>query len=1036
MLDNAIESDRGVDQLRDSIARGAAIIVTGAGVTIQLTGRRDLGWFDLVRRSLDRVKELQREPVTGWYDRKVFDLALYMKENYLKGMLLVADEARNSLVGADGEVSEFSKWLQDEFSELKPREKALADAIASLKIPVLTTNYDDVLDRCMGYNSVTQEKPEQFQAIITGQDPQSVGHIHGVWNDEDSVVFDAHDYQEVARAEGTGTVHRSSFIVKTFIYVGFGDGLDDPNFESVQKFANMTFGGQGRIRHYRLCRDEELLSLISKQAGSAISPISYGKDYDDLPGFLENLHVQTGSSPSVSLSRARRVTQDQLSDDILEGSVIASLGSKKTGADCLLPPILLRVPPEARLDPVNSKRSRLKRIEPEEILSYRDPIIYVGDSGDGITSALQWTLLHRTEQDGSLPLYFRFSELNNNKKNLQKLVSREAARLGAISNINEPLSDTDLAIDEVRDGANTYRLIHAIKDIADNKFHSVTLGCNRSEESWIKSAFAKAGVPLRVVYLGRMNTRDIKELARRMAPDDGDELVTRAIEFVRNEQLPRTYYTFSLLFYLMLTNSEISSASSQTFLADAYVSELLTHGDIQGTSYADLDAFNRGHILETFAEKLTRDHDDDVSEEDFCSWLSQYFENKAWEYEARQVMMSLVDLKLLRIREGRVSFSRSSFAHMFAAKRAVADRKFLSYLEEDPVLFSKALAHYAAISRNDANLLRLLSDHVEKDMPEAGAGFICSETADLPSLVSLTDDEVSSNDNVSDSDLDRTERAESESGLASGGFSARSGEAGSVARDTVGPDLLEQVPDNDLGTGWDRGDDSRDIFWYLSLVELACAVLRDTELVEDLNLKEQCLQSLHNGTAAAIRGLDVNPDFRNLLEDVERQLGGASDMTDHETEISADFFRYLPAFIGISIQIADLRTGKLRLIALEAAKSIFQGDDPVAMGLALLFCQGIGCEGWGVHLESLVRYWRVPFVSRVLLSLLFSDYCSGNIRSDRDSKCARDFIVSVQLKGQDVNDRAQMQYAKSKINQIIETTKRSYEKRASLTDSA
>ena len=97
------------------------------------------------------------------------------------------------------------------------------------------------------------------------------------------------------RNKGVGTIHRALQVVNALVYIGFGEGLKDPNFEAVRSWVEGTVGPTFHT-HYRLCLEEEVEQL-NKASGGSIVPVPYGRVHGDLVPFLEELARRSVDPP-------------------------------------------------------------------------------------------------------------------------------------------------------------------------------------------------------------------------------------------------------------------------------------------------------------------------------------------------------------------------------------------------------------------------------------------------------------------------------------------------------------------------------------------------------------------------------------------------------------------------------------------------------------------------------------------------------------------------------------------------------------------
>ena len=93
--------------------------------------------------------------------------------------------------------------------------------------------------------------------------------------------------------------------MKTFLFIGCGSGIEDPNFGPLVEWLTRVYSGNGRI-DYLLCREKEL------PAYSKFRKIAFGSEYHDLPSFVEILASLAQQFPDLANDIG---DYDRLSDD-------------------------------------------------------------------------------------------------------------------------------------------------------------------------------------------------------------------------------------------------------------------------------------------------------------------------------------------------------------------------------------------------------------------------------------------------------------------------------------------------------------------------------------------------------------------------------------------------------------------------------------------------------------------------------------------------------------------------------------------------
>ena len=200
-------------------------------------------------------------------------------------MMISAAELVTEKLGGP-EDGEYATWLRDCFEGLRCRERGLIEALVDLGAPIATTNYDNLLEEVTGLRPVTWKHPGAIQRVLQKDEPRII-HLHGHWEEPESVVLGTRSYERVKEASAAQAIQQAVTVFNKLVFVGCGDGLEDPNFEALRAFLR-TFRAS-ESRHYRLCREDEAERLRQDHEGEPIRVLPYGEGYGDLLPFLRGL---------------------------------------------------------------------------------------------------------------------------------------------------------------------------------------------------------------------------------------------------------------------------------------------------------------------------------------------------------------------------------------------------------------------------------------------------------------------------------------------------------------------------------------------------------------------------------------------------------------------------------------------------------------------------------------------------------------------------------------------------------------------------
>lgn len=272
------------DRLMAAIASRQAVVILGTGVSKALSGGADAAdWIGLVRNGIHRLAV--ESSLSSWVAVQELSLDDAIERNDLDALVGVASQVAAKLKGSSPQA--FADWLRDSLGSLKVTRLELGKALETLGLPILTTNYDRLVEPALRRSSVDWTDAESMREVFKGENP-AIGHLHGVWNRSNTVNFSETDYARLMNDQPGQFVQQAHYSTKSFIYVGFGSGLHDPNFSRLLERHNTMFP-ESRGDHFRLCLDSEMTQLEATHVGHDIRVVSYGSSHDALAAFIQGL---------------------------------------------------------------------------------------------------------------------------------------------------------------------------------------------------------------------------------------------------------------------------------------------------------------------------------------------------------------------------------------------------------------------------------------------------------------------------------------------------------------------------------------------------------------------------------------------------------------------------------------------------------------------------------------------------------------------------------------------------------------------------
>ena len=291
-----------IDRLKEDIAAGRVVTITGTGVSVASCENQEVEafkvatWTGLLHHGVKHCRDI------GVADAKVAKLLTMQIEGGETDFLINAAETISQRMKSKSEGT-FRGWLKDTIGKLKVKDPTLLDAIKALPTMLATLNYDNLLEDATGRRAVTWLKPDDVQDVLIGVVTDAVLHLHGWFKEPESVVLGLSSYFAVKDHAHAKAVLHLFTIDRTLLFVGCGDTMLDPNFSRLIEWGKEALKDVAP-RHYLLCRASELADFRRKLADAPwLQPLDYGAKYEDLVTFLRML-VPSGSGIAPEKSRA------------------------------------------------------------------------------------------------------------------------------------------------------------------------------------------------------------------------------------------------------------------------------------------------------------------------------------------------------------------------------------------------------------------------------------------------------------------------------------------------------------------------------------------------------------------------------------------------------------------------------------------------------------------------------------------------------------------------------------------------------------
>ena len=303
--------------LRERLARKDVVVLVGAGVAMAtvdgqtVDGYPVAGWTGLLEHGIASAPDTDDD----WRDLRHRQLG--------RGELIsVAGEITDQFGGQDA--GEFKRWLRGSVGALQPTRPDLITALHGLGAPLVTTNYDGLIEKVTGLRSLTWEDGSDWQELTRGGEP-AVWHLHGHYQRPSSVILGVRAYARIENDEKAQAMLKALALTSTFLLVGFGDGLDDPNFSAMRAWMRKV-APDSTYRHYRLVTSGEREAAQQlHHSTERIVPLVYGDDRSQLEPFLRALGgAREGGGAPVRRREPQRVLEIHIARAGVEAKALTS----------------------------------------------------------------------------------------------------------------------------------------------------------------------------------------------------------------------------------------------------------------------------------------------------------------------------------------------------------------------------------------------------------------------------------------------------------------------------------------------------------------------------------------------------------------------------------------------------------------------------------------------------------------------------------------------------------------------------------------
>jgi hypothetical protein len=332
-----------------------------------------------------------------------------------------------------------------------------------------------------------------------------------------------------------------------------------------------------------------------------------------------------------------------------------------------------------------------------------------------------------------------------------------------------------------------------------------------------------------------------------------------------------------------------------------------------------------------------------------------------------------------------VKFSQSSYLHLFAAKRAIESPDFRLALYKKPLYFSPVLRNYAALTRNDADILT-----------RVGNWLTLTESSETPPNGSFA--QVAGDDDISATSIEDLLRQLSPP-------KREEGQPSQGNKDSSAMDSPAEWVDNWLDHAEDSDhepfplvdiEEATPFIRIMTLLTLTSNILRDSELVKDLKLKKKVLHRALVIWGKLVDLLETDEEFQQFIRSLAVNFSEMLEIPENRFDSFADnFCAMTPVLTGLSGISIALASRKL----LRSLDACFADPDfisnTVASVMGALMGFALHEPGWTKYFAEVEeKHARVKAVRSVLMKLGQMSYYQDSLDSDDEARLLK-FLVSL-----------------------------------------
>ncbi|WP_426091597.1 metallophosphoesterase [Flavobacterium sp. DSR3-2] len=324
-----------------------------------------------------------------------------------------------------------------------------------------------------------------------------------------------------------------------------------------------------------------------------------------------------------------------------------------------------------------------------------------------------------------LPIYFNLEEIGHKEI---ETVLKEYLSFNT-SELNELIKNNDivLLVDNLNykeNGNNIDRIKKIETFLNENKNIQIIATGDGDISSGVPPIdYVKyCKIPFKSYFIQNLRSKEIKSIIKLWIPDEDSIKMESRLDKIVSDfssfSLPSNAMSVSL--FLWSTEHSDRKPINNAVLLDIYIEIILEKLNQDNIYRGSFDFTNKLQLLANIAQEMLIDGKDDYSliYSDYIKVIESYLKLVGFDYESDKIAEYFIRRKLFTKYQGnRIKFSQSCFFNFFLAKRMEFNPEFKAYIlaEENFCKFIYEIDFYSGLVRSDKELLIKIFDRFKQE---------------------------------------------------------------------------------------------------------------------------------------------------------------------------------------------------------------------------------------------------------------------------------------------------------------------------------